>query len=72
MSKFKTCFTESFRVNLFIYVGGAEDLGTRWRGVFHVFMVSRPNFQYSDWMELIIYEGVSGSKQPSLSMQMSV
>ena len=39
------------RVSLFTDLGGAEDLRTRWREGFVTFMISRPNLQYSDWME---------------------
>ena len=37
------------RVSLFIELGGAGDLGTRKRGAFSTFMISRPILHGSDW-----------------------
>ena len=42
---------------------------TWWRAAFGTFMISRPNLQYNDWMELDGW--IEGNSQTPFSMQMN-
>ena len=52
----RQCFCWLIRVSLFIELGGAGDLGTRKRGAFSTFKISRPILHGSDWVEILILE----------------
>ena len=42
--------------------GGAEDMGTGWRGAFGSYMIMRSTLLKSDWSKVIIWNGVMERK----------